>query len=336
MKSFERRLITEWRRLGLPTGEQTIVAAVSGGADSVSLLLALDELKKRGKLEAGLVVAHFDHRLRGSESRQDARSVNELARALGHTFELGKGKIAGAGNLEQNARIARYAFLTGVAKKHCANIVVTGHTVNDQAETFLMNLLRGSGPEGLRAMPPVRDLDDDPAGSKGSRGKRSYPVLLARPLLRWALRRDTEDYCGERGIEYRKDAMNEDMAFTRVRIRRELVPLLETFNPKVIEALARTSGLLAGIPDLPGAHPASGGLVIADLRPLSQAQRFATLRKWLKAERGNLRGLQLKHLEAIERLIQSRKSGRFVELPGKSVVRKQKGRLTIDQIKVEN
>ena len=112
MHKFVRNLITEWRRLGLPTANGTVVIAVSGGADSVSLLLALCELKKRGKLDLRLVAAHFNHELRASESDADQEFVRELT--IKHKIEFATdraGKLPSEGNLEQNARAARYDFL---------------------------------------------------------------------------------------------------------------------------------------------------------------------------------------------------------------------------------
>ncbi|MDM7921989.1 MAG: tRNA lysidine(34) synthetase TilS, partial [Pyrinomonadaceae bacterium] len=231
MHKFVRSLVTEWRRLGLPASDESAVVAVSGGADSVSLLLALAELRKRKKLDLRFVVAHFDHGLRGDESTSDERFVAELAAGLGLEYACGKGKIARSGNLEQNAQAARYDFLLRTAKEHRAFGVLTAHTQNDQAETLLMNLIRGSGVEGLAAMPPVRAFKDS-------------EVVLARPLLRWATREETEAFCAESGIAFREDAMNRDPAFSRVRIRKEVIPLLRTFNPKIVASLARTAGLM--------------------------------------------------------------------------------------------
>lgn len=321
MHKFVRSLITEWRRLGLPFSGGGVVVAVSGGADSVSLLLALAELKKRKKLDLRLIVAHFDHGLRGKESVADERFVAELAAGLGFEYVGGKGKVARSGNLEQNARAARYDFLLKTAKKHETFGVLTAHTQNDQAETLLMNLIRGSGIEGLAAMPPVRAFKDS-------------DVLLVRPLLRWATREETEAFCGEAGVEFREDAMNRDPAFSRVRIRKEVIPLLRTFNPKIVASLARTAGLLAANSEEASKMDA-GPLSLSDLKALPQAELYRRLRAWIRHNRGNLRGIQLIHIEAIEGLVHSRKSGKTVELPGFFVVTKSGGNLSIADIKVE-
>ena len=209
MDRFPREFVTEWRKLELPFKGERAVVAVSGGADSVSLLLVLNELSRRRKITNELIGAHFDHGLRGKESRADAEFVRELAGSLGYEFELGRGRVAKKGNLEQNARLARYAFLAKTAERHKAFAVLTAHTVNDQAETFLLNLIRGSGPEGLAAMRAIRQLE-------GTEAK------LVRPMLRWATREETKVFAFTR-VNFRTDAMNRDPRFTRVRIRTELL-----------------------------------------------------------------------------------------------------------------
>lgn len=313
--------MTEWRKLELPfTGERAVVA-VSGGADSVSLLLVLNELSRRRKITNELIVAHFDHRLRGEESLADAEFVREIAGSLGYEFELGRGRVARKGNLEQNARLARYAFLAKTAERHKAFAVLTAHTVNDQAETFLLNLIRGSGPEGLAAMRPIRPLE-------GTEAK------LVRPMLRWARREETEEFCLARGVNFRTDAMNRDPRFTRVRIRTELLPILKTFNPKIVEQIARTASLMP-VAEGESATAASGesdvsALRQALLRKMDGPGLRNTLRQWIKANRGSLRGITHKHIEGVERLVRSEKSGKVAELPGNRVIVRARGRLTFE------
>ena len=161
MDKFVRNLITEWRRLGQPIYGEAIIVAVSGGADSVALLCAFADLKKRKKLSSRLIAAHLNHGLRADESDADELFVQKLAETLGVEFATEKGAIRKTGNLEQNARVARYDFLRMVAAENNASIVVTGHTLNDQAETFLINLIRGSGIDGLSSMPVIRPLNDE-------------------------------------------------------------------------------------------------------------------------------------------------------------------------------
>jgi tRNA(Ile)-lysidine synthase len=356
---FVRSLITEWRKLGLPFGKETVVVAVSGGADSLSLLLAIEDLRTRKKLDLRIVAAHFNHKLRGRESDADEEFVKHLTDERNFELAVGHGEISKEGNLEQNARNARYKFLLSTAVNLNAGFVLTAHTINDQAETFLLNLVRGSGIEGLAGMRPMRELGTE---EREEREQRSLPVssspflpfspaLLVRPLLRWAKREDTENFCRESGVEFRYDTMNEDMSFKRVRVRKMLIPMLKEFNPKIIETLAQTAELMRerSVELDKSVQPAVAGgqdpaeraanapeeLSVKDLTALEPAALHQTLRSWLKTCRGSLRSIGLKHIEAIEELIHSKKSGRTAELPDFGMVRKHNGRLRFENLKVD-
>lgn len=334
MHQFVRHLITEWRRLELPFDGGTVAVAVSGGADSVSMLLAMVDLVKRKKLGHRIIAVHFDHGLRGDESEADREFVRELAVRLGVEYFCGHGKISRIGNLEQNARNARYEYLRQTALANNSFAVITGHTLNDQAETFLLNLIRGSGIDGLSAIPVIRPLGDksfDRSQMSKLRSEISDPspqVDLIRPLLRWATRADTEGFCHDMGIEFRRDSMNNDIAFKRVRIRKELIPMLATMNPKIVETLAGTAELLGqGLANNSIQIDHSDELKISDLRSLDEGHLNRTLRMWLAQHRGNKRGLGLKHIDAIKRLVFSEKSGRQAELPGNASVLRKGGKL---------
>ncbi len=341
LSSFARRLLTEWEHLSLPIAEKRVVVAVSGGADSTALLLALDELARARRLELKCIVAHLNHGLRGEEGERDARCVSELAEALGYEIahdevnvrELAKEAVD---NLEQAARRARYKFLTGVAIRSEACAVLTGHTMDDQAETVLLRLMRGSGAEGLSGMSPVRVLD----GEKN--------ILLVRPLLSWARRAGTVKYCQARGVAFSVDAMNEDESFARVRVRKQLLPLMQTFNRRAVEALARTSELLRA--DAEALHAAAHELLkaasdedscgVVSLRvnvlvSASDSVRRRALRQWLARVRGDLRRLELVHLRAVEKLIYGERGGRIAELPGGCCVERKRGHLLFHAEKVE-
>jgi len=323
VNQFLRNFITEWRRLELPTEGETFVLGVSGGADSVSLLLAMHELVKAGKLGNRIIAAHFNHKLRGDESDGDEAYVRRLTTERRIELAVGHAEVNIGGNVEQNARIARYEFLKRTAEAVGAFAVLTAHTINDQAETFLMNLIRGSGPDGLAGIRPIRHLADP-------------SLLLIRPLLTWAKRENTERFCRDLAVEYCCDTMNEDTAFKRVRIRKILLPLLEDMNPAIIETLANTAGLMQGSapPEKTLNSETTRELKLADLRSLPQSTLYATIRDWFKLHRGNTRSLGLKHIQAIERLVTSAKSGRVAQVPGGSVV-KSGGRLRYEQNKVE-
>src|SRR5215510_7162839 len=206
LTKFARMLLPEWRKLRLPVSGETIVVAVSGGADSTALLLAIEELKNQQKLYLDVCVAHLDHRLRKS-SAKDAKWVSELATRLGFRSVIGRSKVAenaraNSDNLEQAAREARYAFLERTAKRVSANYVLTAHTMDDQAETVLMRLMRGSASLGLGGMEALRPL------------AKNSSVKLVWPLL-WARRSETEDYCRLRRTAFLSDEMNDDLTFAR-------------------------------------------------------------------------------------------------------------------------
>ena len=339
---FARRLLREWRQRGWPLRGERVVVAVSGGADSTALLLALEELKRLGLLGVEAAAAHLDHGLRGEAAAADARWVEGLAREHGFECILGrasvlKGARAARENLEQAARRARYEFLAGAARECGARAVLAAHTLDDQAETVLLRLLRGSGAEGLGGMTPERTLE---TGGE---------VFLRRPLLNWARRADTEGYCRERSVEFRFDAMNDDERFARVRVRRRLLPLLETLNPRAAQALARAAALLredsAALDELAaallevaqaaavtesqkgstasGVHP----LKVDALKRAAPALRRRALRLWLAQARGDLRRLSHAHLLGLERLLEGERGGRVAELPGGSSVERRRGLL---------
>ncbi|HEX8146244.1 MAG TPA: tRNA lysidine(34) synthetase TilS [Pyrinomonadaceae bacterium] len=339
---FARRLLREWRQRGWPLRGERVVVAVSGGADSTALLLALEELRRLRLLGLDVTAAHLDHGLRGEEGAGDARWVEALARGCGFECVAGRASVSERAreareNLEQAARRARYEFLAGAARACGARAVLAAHTLDDQAETVLLRLLRGSGAEGLGGMTHERTLE---AGGG---------VYLRRPLLNWARRADTEGYCRERGVEFRSDAMNEDERFARVRVRRRLLPLLETFNPRAAEALARAASLLredsAALDGLAAAllEEARAGAVTNDvgeaagpcawplkvdaLARAAPALRRRALRLWLAGSRGDLRRLSRAHLLGVERLLEGERGGRVAELPGGSRVERRRGLL---------
>ncbi len=372
MHKFTRNLLTEWRRLDLPFAGAAFIVAISGGADSVSLALALNELRNKKKLNLHFVLAHFNHNLRGEESVEDERFVKELAEKL--EFELAVGiqhsesKIENQeGNLEQNARLARYEFLTETAKNLDADGILTAHTLNDQAETFLLNLIRGSGLDGLGGMKPIRIQNSDDESriqnleldNESKIQNLKSKIRLVRPLLRWAKREDTENFCLLNEIEFRYDSMNEDLAFRRVRIRKVLLPLLKDFNPKIVETLGKTAALLrenaesltqflnsdAAVGDTEsesailsskdGENETIEILLVKDLMNVFPSMRRFIVREWLKNRRGDLRRLSAKHFEAVENLILSRKSGNTIELPGGEIVVKKDGKLFYGKTTVE-
>ena len=335
ISKFGRALLREWRNLKLPLADAIAVVAVSGGADSVALVMALDELTKANKLNIRIVVAHLDHGLR-KKSAEDARWVEELVTALGHEASIKRVPVKNLArrsgdNLEQAARVARYQWFAEVAQKRGADLVLTAHTMDDQAETVLLNMLRGSGTDGMSGMEPARTLT--PAGKR----------ILARPLLSWAARRDTEGYCRARGIDFRRDEMNEDETFARVRVRQQLLPMMRSFNPRITETLARTAELLRDdsraldsaalrLLELSADNKAKRYQLRTDLlAEAPPALRRRALRLWLEQRRGDLRRLEMVHVRAVENLVTQNRGGRTIELPGGSTVSRKSGLLTFNR-----
>jgi tRNA(Ile)-lysidine synthase len=224
-------LVTKVRHFWSSLEPGPVIVAVSGGPDSVALLCALTTIG------AGpLVVAHLNHLLRGADSNADEEFVRQLNAAL-----LGAGKVSGDmcceridvafqahrehDNLENVARRIRYGWLTQLATERNARNVATGHTADDQAETVLHRLLRGTGLKGLAGIPARREL--------------APGVEVVRPLLK--VRRDEVlAFLQEQGQPYRQDSTNLDPRFTRNRIRQELLPsLAQQYNPAIVSVLCR-------------------------------------------------------------------------------------------------
>ncbi|MGC8638817.1 MAG: tRNA lysidine(34) synthetase TilS [Isosphaeraceae bacterium] len=207
------------------------VVAVSGGSDSVGLLRILHRLSP--ELGLSLSVAHLDHGVRGDAARDDARFVEGLAAELGLPCDVGAWQPARPGHFEADARRARYAWLHEIAVARGAAAIAVGHTRDDQAETILHRIVRGTGLRGLAGMPARRVLPGDPS------------VTLLRPLLSVS-RREIRDYLAMLEQDYRDDASNSDLTRTRARIRHDLLPrLAREYNPRVVEAIVRL-GRLAG------------------------------------------------------------------------------------------
>ena len=218
-----------------------VVVAVSGGADSMALLHLLVRVRAAWNLD--LVVAHLDHNIR-PESGDDASFVGEMARRWNLPFETGRlpaETLTQEGNLEATARRLRYQFLAQVAVDQqvegCAVEVAVAHTANDQAETVLMNLIRGSGVHGLAGMRAVRPLLLQNQSAPG--------VRVVRPLLDVS-RSEVLQYLEEHDICWREDPSNQDRTFVRNRVRHELLPILEEINPGVVASLCRTASVMRG------------------------------------------------------------------------------------------
>jgi tRNA(Ile)-lysidine synthase len=211
---------------------RTVIIAVSGGADSLCLADAVVAVAPEQNLAP--IIAHLNHQLRGEAADADADFVRRFAEAClvpCHIAVVDVAEVAAQTHtsIEVAARQARYAFLAKVAADAGASLVTTAHHADDQAETVLMRLLRGTGIAGLRGMQPCAPWPDSTVQTN---------LKLLRPLLR-TTRAEIERYCQDRNLQPRHDASNDDSTYTRNRIRHELLPYLEQYNPGIRAVLAR-------------------------------------------------------------------------------------------------
>jgi tRNA(Ile)-lysidine synthase len=297
----------------LPTGA-VVVAAVSGGADSLALAAALAWVAPRRGHHAGAVVV--DHGLQ-PHSADIAASAAETCRSLGLApVDVVRVSVDAAGGPEAAARAARYDALARVARRDGAAVVLTGHTLDDQAETVLLGLGRGSGARSLSGMAPssVR------AGG-----------LLLRPFLR-VRRQTTTAACAALGLQPWQDPHNTDRSYARARVRHEALPALEAaLGPGVAQALARTADLLRSDADALDALADAGavdGLAVGDLLGLPAAVRTRVLRRAAIAAGARAGGLTQAHVGELERLVVDWRGQQGVSLPGGLVAERRCDRLS--------
>lgn len=225
---------------GLVRAGERVCVAVSGGADSVALLVRMVEANTasaQNKEPLGVVLsaAHVNHGLRGAESDGDEAFVRELCERMGvpltvFPVDMATRQAATGEGLEEAARELRYAALRGLE----VDVVATAHTLDDQAETVVMKLLRGAWTEGLGGISEVQ--------VSGFRGQVSGKVRVVRPLL-GVRRSEVEEFLRVRGQVWREDSSNKDLGLTRNRVRHELMPVLRSFNPGVDGLLANLAAI---------------------------------------------------------------------------------------------
>jgi len=289
---------------------QKVVVAVSGGPDSVCLLHLLVALTRRENYQ--LAVAHLNHGLRGAESDEDEKFVRALARDLGLPYRTETVTVRDLArrshlSLEAAGRLSRYQFLEKVAEEIGAQWIAVGHTADDQVETVLLNFLLGSALPGLIGM-------------------RSRQGKIVRPLL-GVFRREVESYLRANHLASRQDSSNLDRRFTRNRLRLELIPLLERYNPNFRETIWRNSRLMNDDYEFISQSGEKLWEKIAtvsrdridmnlkDWRALPASLRRYLLRAAISRLRGDLVGISLVHVEAAVELGLRGNSGSRLDLP---------------------
>ena len=330
-ETTERRVSAFIKLKRLFSGVKTVLAAVSGGADSVCMLYLLYHL--RDELGIELHVAHLDHGLRDRESQAEARYVKQLARRLGLPCTADRRNVlayreSSRTSLEEAARIVRYQFLADAAKSAGAQAVAAGHTRDDNLETILMHLLRGSGTGGMRGLSPLTVLHT----GKGD-------ISVARPLLEIS-REETSRYCRTLHLKPRVDPSNESLVPMRNRVRHELMPLLGKYNPRFDDALLRSasaasedmdflrravSGLWGTVVEKQGETLVIDRMLFLALHPALQRH---LLRSCMERLLGGIMDIEWRHIADMLALA-GKPAGRSVNLPGGLVFTAEHGRLLL-------
>lgn len=316
MRNFKEQVLKTITKYKLISPGKKMVAAVSGGPDSVAMLHVILELTKGWGV--AVHVAHLNHMFRGAQSDEEADFVQQLAGSWGLPCALEKHDVPAyirqtGYSPEEAARNVRYRFLRSLAQDIGANGILTAHHADDQAETVLLHLIRGSGLEGVAAISPK---EED----------------LCRPLLE-VTKEDILTYCRINKLEYRIDQSNQETDYMRNKIRLRLVPELKEYNPRVVQALARTADIcrvenefldgLTGeyLKDL--GFGEKKGIDFRKLSLLHPALQRRVVRRAFEAMIGKQEGLDYHHTERVLNL----STGKELCLPGGIYVRRNYDRL---------
>lgn len=306
----------------LPVGGRYLVG-VSGGRDSVALLHWLLSLGYRK-----LVVCHLDHGLRGRESLADARFVEKLATRSDLLFESKAEDMRSCAtkhriSIETAARAARYEFFAEVSRRRRCSTIFLGHHADDLVETFLFNLLRGSGNEGLRSIRPI-----------SARPVKGAELTIVRPLL-GVWREEIDAYVEANGLTFREDASNRSLEPKRNRIRHRIIPLIEKeFGRAVRKSLWRAAEIVAeehAVLEqvMPEDLQQEGRLRVAVLRKLPVALQRRAIRCWLRGHGIAEIGFDL--IESARALLDLNSPRAKINLPGNRYVRRRAGELFVDE-----
>lgn len=306
MEGQLKQVLNYCEKYAMLSPEGCVLAAVSGGADSMCLLHMLLTLAEKGGFT--VAAAHYNHQIRGEEAERDERFVREFCQERNIPFYAGRGDVpeearARGLGVEETAREMRYAFLEETAREIGAGKIATAHTADDNVETVLFNMARGAGLKGMCGIPPVRGV-------------------LIRPLLPLS-RKEVLKYLEENGVFYVEDSTNAEDAYTRNKIRHHVVPVLKEMNPALCRAVADMTELFAETKDfVEGAAArfleenfACGRVSAAKLRALHPAAAKYAI-KMLCGESASFA-----HVEAVYQIAGGQNPSASVEIPGKRVFR---------------
>ena len=331
--AWSRRYRDTLVRYGALASGETVILGVSGGPDSLCLLHVMRRLAPT--LGIKLHVGHLDHGIRGDEAEEDARYVREICRDWETPCTLERADVpalAAAKGLaiEEEARRARYAFLADLARRLGSGAVAVAHHADDQVETVLMHLLRGSGMAGLRGMRPASWVDEMRLVEGAARPPR---VRLLRPLL-YVSRAEIEAYCLAHEIKPRYDRSNLDQTYYRNRLRHELIPILETYNPNIRAVLQRMAEVIAADYELlrEQIERAWARVVVLDrsgdedqeryivydldlLRDLPLALQRSLVREGIHRLRRTLRNINWVHVDSALDVLKAGRTGAVATLP---------------------
>lgn len=304
-----------------------VLAACSGGPDSLALVHILNELSR--EYDFSLAVGHVDHMFRGEESREDARFVADFCRRLGlqcfmAALDVPRFIKESGLSAEEAARVMRYDYLRKCAKELGGALIATGHHRDDQAETVLMHLLRGSGSDGL-------------GGMKGRNGD------IIRPLLVLS-RQEIEDYCAQMELKPRLDSTNLTAEYLRNNLRLNLLPLLRReYNQAITDALCRTADIVGAEHDLvrkmaeaawsKAVNTKDSGRWFIEIKAVASlhvAVQRELFRRIIETRQGHLRGISFLHVEKLIELSMAAESGSILKLPGKCIFRREYGHVLVE------
>jgi tRNA(Ile)-lysidine synthase len=320
-ESFLNRISATVESFGMIEKGEHVVCAVSGGPDSTALLVSLNELSALQNLT--LSIAHVNHRLRGAESGRDAEHTRKLAQRLDLPFYLFEADVKNLAaqrglSIQEAAREVRDSFFRSLLQEVQAQKIATGHTATDNAETFLMRVIVGSGPQGLSGIPPV-----------------NLPYI--RPLIE-VTRHDVEAYLEEKGEAYIIDSSNSDPKYLRNRIRNETIPLLRELNPDIeahlIGAVTEYRNLYDivkdGVEAFFSQHEREHSLAIDALNSLSKGLKSEVIKEFIFRNAPRSPRLSRSHIDAVKNLVESPPGGeKMVNLPAGLIARRSYNTLAI-------